>query len=63
MYKTVFEICQNSKSKFGEREFQTLYGWLKDNYRGMKGEHVGMLMEAVCTICSELPPDKLPMAV
>ena len=29
----------------------------------LPSEHVGMLMEGVCTVCSVLPSDKLPEAV
>jgi len=63
VFKTIFEISQHCRTKFGDNEFQLLFNYLESNYKSMKSEHVGMLMESVCTICAELPKDKLPLAV
>lgn len=40
-----------------------LYQFLASTYKSLKNEHVGMLMEAVCSVCSILDSDKLPQAV
>lgn len=63
VFKTIYELCLQCKDVFSDNEFNGLYTYLEHNYLTLPSDSVGMLMEAVCTVCSVLPSEKLPEAV
>ena len=58
--KTIFEMCTLCKEQFGEAEFGMIYTFLEGNYKILTTSQAGMLMEALCSVCSVLPPAQLP---
>lgn len=53
----------NSKEFCGPNEFNLLYTFLSENFRNLKSDYLGVLTEAVCSLCSALPAEQIPIAI